>query len=475
MRKPGGTARGQVPRVLDPQGIYGTRSATRRRIAQRRRLWQNALCLLLALLLVAAAVAWLRTPRAPSWRALWLRSLPGAVSATPVSLTLSGRTVLLAPTDNGQLLAIDADTGAWRAHAVSAFPLRTSPAVNGSRAFIGGEDGSITALDLLAGRKLWSRALSSSISARPQFMELPPPPPSADAPRSPSRLLVVGCDDGLVSALRANDGTVAWTSRMDGPPGNGLSTLSGQGRVTIFVPVLAGRASRGGVQALDAATGRVLWRYPADRRVFGAQLAPPLVLSLPQGPRVVCVDDAGAVAMVDARTGKRSPKARPFEWKSFVAPLSPQEEQAVSLRFSPHLVRSGAQEAGAEKIGVGLAVAGNDGAVRGLDLRTGAPLWSFDTGARIQDVSVPQDVPSRLACATSQGGVWLDAADGRLLARFGPSSRGSRSSSGDAESARVCVVRGSKGLRVFYVAGDTLEAYDATGAQELVLPNPVRP
>ncbi|MDF2439716.1 MAG: hypothetical protein JWN98_700, partial [Abditibacteriota bacterium] len=62
----GGGRDGRVPnspRLLDPHGIYGTRTANRMRVARRRRAVHNLMLAVLAMVAIAVFFAWRRAPR----------------------------------------------------------------------------------------------------------------------------------------------------------------------------------------------------------------------------------------------------------------------------------------------------------------------------------------------------------------------------------------------------------------------------
>lgn len=450
------------PRLLDPHGIYGTRTANRLRVARRRRAWQNAALLALAALAFAAFLGWRRMPRVRWLAAAWTQ-IPAAQASAPSALTRDGtRFVLLVPTDSGRLMVMDARNGVTRQFVLSDFSLRAGPLVRDDMAWTAGEEGVLSALSWKTGRVRWRRSGRAAISTQPVSVFLPTASnsenrapaardstgsatnasgvagsrsgaPSAAPPATASRQLVIFCgnDEGVVEAIRARDGKVLWSREMRAPVGNGLSlasdvkTAQSNSAKLLLVPLLGGVLSRGGVRALDVETGREVWRYPVDAKVYAAQLPAPVVFQSGGQARVICVDDSGAVSCLDARDGRKI-------WKRFVTPIdSSVDNNLVMLRCEPQVLSF----VGGQRVFVG----GGDGGVRCFDAGNGRLLWTFDAGYAVRgplqlfdadsaSASTPVGASSKLvrsvlAVGTDGPIVWLvNAADGRPLARAATSA-----------------------------------------------------
>jgi outer membrane protein assembly factor BamB len=489
----------RTARALDPQGIYDARSLARRQAARRRRTASTLFLLALGAALGAASIFKGREARVPSWQperaidiglesvalapaSVFPLSPPPRPSATPrtprteqrattgareAALVVSGRDGRMAIVHTGGTAAVST----WRA---SDFSLR-SPALiarDGTRtiAVVGGEDGVARAFNLATRREIWKSVGASPISGRPVLLDSPAPFSNTSVPgaKPSSQLIAVGDDGGVVRALRLHDGQVMWSVRLGAPCGDGLSWARVRGgRALIFVPLLSGGGRRGGVAAVDAASGRVAWRFPRDERVFAATSAPPLPRSLDGRTRLFCADTAGTVVALDAALG-RSPLATQAssnsrargsgEWKAFLAPLlSPAPSgskwrdslgagsTASSLAREPALpgaaVLPGAltPEAGegeasrallvsvrleplwvSARRGPLLLVAGNDGGVRAFEARSGRPAWG--AAARESPVALLQAPPlegvATIAVVTPHSVERRSAEDGRTLARF---------------------------------------------------------
>ena len=386
----------------EAQNIYGTRATTRRRQAQRRRLMHNLLGVLAALLVCLGVWLWFRVPRAPQLVLQWQQQLPATIAAAPVVAQSGAEEWLLLPTLQGRLLKFDAKKANHTTLKAGDFALRAAPLVEKNRVYIGGEDGVLRALDWTNGRQLWQVKATAAISSRPTIV-------AKNVTGIVEDLVAVGDDEGIVMALRASDGKTLWQQRLDGPVGDGLETVGGA-RPLILVPVLSGALARGGLRALDAISGREVWRYPTDKTVFAAQIASPLVAVIEGKTRVFCVDDAGVVTALNAQTGGRSAISNSYEWKVFVPPMpNTPTDRAVSFRVAPRLLN-----------GVGAAplviIGGNDGGVRAMDARNGRVLWSFTMTAPIADMAI---AGSEVFVLDDRGVGWrLAGATGSTLARW---------------------------------------------------------
>lgn len=387
---------------LDAPSIYTTRATTRRHQAQRRRLLQNLLGIFLLLLCCIGIWLWLRVPRAPQLTLQWQKSVPATIAAAPVVAQNGAEESLLLPTLQGRILKFDTKKATFSTIEAGDFALRAAPLVEKDRLYIGGEDGVLRALDWTNGSQLWAAKTNASITARPVIVR-------RNMAGKPENLVAIGDDDGIVMALGERDGKLRWRQRLDGPVGNGLEAVGGA-RPLILVPVLSGALARGGLRALDASSGREAWRYPTDKSIFAAQIAPPLVAQIDGKTRVFCVDDAGIVTALNAQTGARTATPNRYEWKIFV-PAMPKTpaDRAVSFRTAPRLLNG----VGAAPL---LIIGGNDGGVRALDARNGSVRWSFAMDAPISDIAI---AGADVFALDDQGIGWrLAGATGSPLARW---------------------------------------------------------
>ncbi len=143
-------------------------------------------------------------------------------------------------------LRVDSGTEAWRVE--TGHPIVAAPAISGSTVFVGSSEGSFCALDLRSGRLLWKHdGIEGFVETRPLVYR---------------GLVVFGAWDTRLYALRTVDGTLAW-SWSNGSPSRLLSPaacwpVASHGKIFIVAPDRA-------MTAIDAATGRAVWRSTAHR------------------------------------------------------------------------------------------------------------------------------------------------------------------------------------------------------------------
>ena len=445
-------ARNQVARrsskpLLDPHGIYGTRTSYRLRAAQRRQTVQTLFVLGFLLALAVGLFSWAR--RVVPIASDWTQPLPAAPSAPSVLLG-GAESALLVPTRSGSLLSVNADSGAGKTLFAAASPLRAEPLVTGQTVFVPCEDGTLFAVDRRDGSVQWQHQTRSAMTTRPALVRVALPvraePPmsaaaapsnaAASAPNSPATssasvpapvaasasvaasaasvasptaptqtemrpIVIVGNDSGEIVALEAGSGKLLWRQAARAPVGDGLAVGSeAAGTARVFVPLLGGAGARGGLLCLDARSGHILWGRGRD--LIAAHLAAPVVGAIEKNghERVFCGGDDGSVLCLDARSGR-------ILWKVFAQRLpekagttNASRDSAANSETSSAAAGDtplGGAAAGGEAIllrgepllktyrwGTQLVLGGNDGAVRCLDARDGRLLWTFDAGAAVR-------------------------------------------------------------------------------------------
>jgi len=123
-------------------------------------------------------------------------ALGGLVRSSP--LPARGRVLVgtVEPRRGGGVTAIDAATGKvlWRA---PVGPVFSSAALAGTRVLVGSDDGSLHALDLDGGKRLWSRPLGAKVRGTPAVV---------------GETAIVGDFAGHLAAVRLETGEVQWTA-----------------------------------------------------------------------------------------------------------------------------------------------------------------------------------------------------------------------------------------------------------------------
>ena len=194
-----------------------------------------------------------------------------------------------------ELLCLDAFTGKqyWRAGASVAFI--TSPFVDGGRAYVGSEDGTVHCLDVLSGEQEWDFATGAALSGPPvvvgeqvlistQGGNLCSLSPSGDLvwkldtmcaaaspPACESKDLYVSCSDGSIRCIARETGEARWSFAACGGSGRMAPVCPAVTHGRVYVPGHDGSSDgkRDALLCLDAEDGEVVWRYewPRDRRI----------------------------------------------------------------------------------------------------------------------------------------------------------------------------------------------------------------
>lgn len=216
--------------------------------------------------------------------------------------------VLVATTGRGDVVALDAATGAMKWRQQVGMPARSSPTIAEGRIFLVTIEQQILALAGADGTKLWSHQAATA-----QTTVLGEP-----APAYANGLVVAGFGSGDLLALRAETGGIAWTDSIAAVGGRGsmadISAISA-------MPVIAGNRvfaiGQGGLLVgIDLPTGRRLWEH----EVAGSQtpwVAGDWMFVVALDSRVAAINIAdGAVAWVANLPRYKNPKEQkdPIAW-----------------------------------------------------------------------------------------------------------------------------------------------------------------
>lgn len=418
--------------LLDPNGLYGTRTLQRQRAVRRRRRLQNAFLILL-LVGTIGALAWKwKNSRNAASGSVWSLSLDHKPSAAPLIFN----DTLWISTFDGQFIKLkNADSKAKpTAQTVFAadFALRVSPVALGENVIVTSEDGSVSLLDQ-NGKTLWKYRSSPSVSTRPLAVRVLDMDDNVVAnpisttqtsgnsfrinatsanvtqsQKAPTKMLIVGSDGGQIVALKPDSGQPIWKRELNAPIGNAMSANPDNSR--LFVPFLDSVKSRGGVVCLNTQNGATLWKAEVGASVLPAP-AVGATLSGGKDQRVFVCADNGSILCFDAQNGK-------LIWKVFVQPNAKLRD-AISLRGEPLLK--------VYSWGARLFIGGNDGFTRCLDAQNGREVWRFQTeisllqrpvSLRITQNEIVRDVvfvaaAKRLCALDARNGAVIWRADSR--------------------------------------------------------------
>lgn len=191
----------------------------------------------------------------------------------------------------GRLTAVDAENGRKRWETKTKLDFSGGPGASGSLLVMGTLDGGVVAFDAASGSQVWTGKVSSEVLAVPGVTDDVVVVRSIDGrvfgldARSGARLWIydhsvplltlrgntnvlvrgstvfVGYDDGSVSALRLEDGTLVWSQSVASPEGRTeLERLADIGDQMVIVAsdlIVSSYKSR--VVSLAADSGRLLW------------------------------------------------------------------------------------------------------------------------------------------------------------------------------------------------------------------------
>jgi outer membrane protein assembly factor BamB len=176
---------------------------------------------------------------------------------------------------NGEVIALDAETGAERWKAAVTSEVISSPLVTGGLVVVRSNDGRTFGFDAADGTRKWvfDRGLPN-LSVR-----------GNGAPIAGGDLVYMGYDDGTVIALRLSDGTLAWEQLIAEAEGrNDLDRMADvDGELQLGVSELYATSFRGQTMAISIASGTPIWNHDIGSYAGLALLADRLILADPAG------------------------------------------------------------------------------------------------------------------------------------------------------------------------------------------------
>jgi len=289
----------------------------------------------------------------------------GSVVGSPVITT----GLVIAPTADGRLVFLDRKTGHLLHELRLGSPVESSPAIADKLVCIGTDDGELVAVDIAAGAEAYRLRLGKLVRSSPLVV---------------GERLIVGVIEGKGSgglvALDALTGKLLWRRKL-GP--------------TFSSPALAGSSllvgsDDGSLYALDLEQGRPLWTLALGGKVRST-------------PAVV--DDLAVVGDFEGH---------------LVAIHIGQGTRAWTLETGHALYSSPAVSAAVCAVGC------NEGHVHGAQIAAGTR--SFEVKTRGPVVASPLALSERFLCGSTDGDLYLFDAEGRILQQAALATTGIQSS-----------------------------------------------
>jgi len=303
--------------------------------------------------------AYTESPAPNTNQTQWTYTTDGAVYSSPA---VADGKVYVGSRD-GDVYALDQQTGALIWNYTTGGFVDSSPAVVDGRVYIGSYDDKVYCFDAATGARIWNYPTGSSVSSSPAV--------------AGSRVYIAS-QDGKVYCLDAATGVHIWNYSTGGSESSSPAVVGGR--------VYIGSAS-GKVYCLDAATGAHIWDYPTgawvysspavvdDRVYVGSSNAKVYCLAASTGEPIWNQTTGGTVfsspAVVDGRVyiGSYDDKVYCFDAATGVHIWNYPTDGDV--RASPALA------------GGKVYVGSYDGKVRCLNSATGAPVWNYTTGGAV--------------------------------------------------------------------------------------------
>ena len=270
--------------------------------------------------------------------------------------------------DDGNLYALDAETGATVWTFEVARPVRTSPLVADGVVYFGSDDGFMNAINVEDGEVVWRKEIAV-INSSPVLAH---------------GTIFFGSDLGLLHAYDARTGLLTWETHLR--PGRGVRSDPSVIGDTIFVASMTGRRPwKSTLHALKRSSGDEVWSFPMDGfttfpvAVGGGAVFVTTDGTSGLGQNIQVVD--GRLHAVDQSTGE-------LRWTF----------QDGDVGFG------GASAVTEELVLVGSAGVEGEGRLNALDIETGEVEWEFDAG---NPIFTPPSVADGLVYfGTIDGKVW---------------------------------------------------------------------
>jgi hypothetical protein len=198
---------------------------------------------------------------------------------------------------DGLLYGVSARAGSvlWRAR--TGGRIRAAPAVVDKRAYVGSFDGSVYAVDVVTGKQIWrydtegAKLKSGDYGFDRRSIQ--------SSPSVSGGVVYVGARDGFLYAIDAMTGTLRW--RVD----HHVSWINSSPAVDQGV-VFAGSSDAHFLQAVDATSGKELWKAQSEGIVWSSPAVAGRFVYWGDGPgRVHVTDRATGAEVSNFRTGSQ--------------------------------------------------------------------------------------------------------------------------------------------------------------------------
>jgi outer membrane protein assembly factor BamB len=210
----------------------------------------------------------------PDGTLLWKYSTGREVRSCPA--IVNG--VVYVGSNDGNLYALDAQTGGLIWNSVAGLGIQSSPAVTDGVVYAGSWDSNVYAFDMSSGALLWNYTTGDAVisspavadgivyvgsfdgnlyaldaaSGDPVWQYATAGPRVGSSPAVADGVLYVGSEDGNLYAFNASNGALLWNYTAGGPVHSSPSVANG----AVYVG-----SDDNNVYALDASTGSLLWTY----------------------------------------------------------------------------------------------------------------------------------------------------------------------------------------------------------------------
>lgn len=222
-------------------------------------------------------------------------------------------------------------------------PVQFVPVVGDGKVFVVNSRSQVTALDLMKGTSVWSKAIelpSADTNTPPQRVSLTAPPAYAFG------TLVVASDDGGILAYDGKDGSLKWTATV-GAPVRSTPNFVDLGKDGWLVVIMTQPKEEGVLTAFEGGTGKEKWRTESYGQADGH-------ISI-AGKRIAFGACDATIHVLSAIDGK----------DLVGVPLGSGFEIAGGVAFAGKMVYSGSRS----------------GALCAVDIQKKELLWTYDVGA----------------------------------------------------------------------------------------------